>query len=201
MNFIQQDKNTYGKVGALTMAKTIKSKYTNDDVPVKGITNGVIYLEGRQNLKVTGVKIMPRNIFILDPNMQSAIITNLKTVYNVIDYEFWIVVADRPVDINVYLSELELLYNRTADPAKRKIINQDLEKANMFMSNNVVDTEYFLLFKEKNDDVIVKRIRNLINNFANAGLTAYQTTNDDLRMILDNFLNGGVTTEFGTVLS
>lgn len=191
----------YGKVGVLTMATKVKSKYTNDDVPVKAITNGIIYLEGRHNLKVTGVKIMPRNIFILDPSMQNAIITNLKTVYNVIDYEFWIVVADRPVDINVYLSELELLYNKTTDPMKRKIINQDLSKANMFMSNSVVDTEYFLLFKEKNDDVINKRIRNLINNFANAGLTAFQTTNDDLRMILDNFLNGGVTTEFGTVLS
>ncbi len=178
-----------------------KSKYTNDDIPVKSIMNGVIHLEGKDRLKVTGVKIMPRNIFILDPSMQNAIITNLKTVYNVIDYEFWIIVADRPVDINVYLSELELLYNRTNDPAKRKIINQDLNKANMFMNNNVVDTEYFLLFKEKNDDVIQKRIRNLINNFANAGLTAFQTTNDDLRMILDNFLNGGTTTEFGTVLA
>ena len=70
------------------MAKTQKSKYTNDDIPVKSITNGVIYLEGKDRLKVTGVKIMPRNIFILDPSMQSAIITNLKTVYNVIDYEF-----------------------------------------------------------------------------------------------------------------
>ena len=183
------------------MAKKTVSKFTNDDIPIKSITNGVIYLEGKDNLKVTGVKIMPRNIFILDSNMQDAIIANLKTVYNVIDYEFWIVVADRPVDINVYLSELELLYNRTTDPARRKIINQDLSKANMFMNNNVVDTEYFLLFKEKNDDTINKRIRNLINNFANAGLTAFQTTNDDLRMILDNFLNGGVTTEFGTVLS
>lgn len=191
----------YGKVGALEMAKKVKSKYTNDDIPVKSITNGVIYLEGRGNLKVTGVKIMPRNIFILDSAMQNAIITNLKTVYNVIDYEFWIVVADRPVDINVYLSELELLYNRTSDPARRKLINEDLNKANMFMTNNVVDTEYFLLFKERDDDLIQKRIRNLINNFANAGLTAFQTTNDDLRMILDNFLNGGQTTEFGTVLS
>ena len=42
---------------------------------------------------------------------------------------------------------------------------------------------------------------NLINNFASAGLTAFQTNNDDLRMILDNFLNGGQTTTFGTVLS
>ena len=181
------------------MAKKTKSKYTEADVPVKGIVNGVIVLDDNQ--KVTGVKIMPRNIFILDPEMQNAIITNLKTVYNVIDYEFWIVVADRPVDINVYLSQLQLLYNQTTDPARRKIINEDLNKANMFVANSVVDTEYYLLFKEKNDEVINKRIRNLINNFANAGLTAFQTTNDDLRTILDNFLNGGQTTDFGAVLS
>lgn len=179
--------------------KPIKSKYTNDDIPVKGITNGVITLDNGE--KVTGVKIMPRNIFILDSSMQNAIITNLKTVYNIIDYEFWIIVADRPVDINVYLAQLQLQYNNTNDPVKRKIINEDINKANMFMSNNVVDTEYYLLFKERDNEVINKRIRNLISNFANAGLTAFQTTNDDLRTILDNFLNGGQTTEFGAVLS
>ena len=179
------------------MAKETKSKYT--DVPVKDISNGVIILDNNQ--KVTGVKIMPRNIFILDQAMQDAIITNLKNVYNAIDYEFWIVVADRPVDINVYLSQLQLLYNQISDPKKRKLILEDINKANMFTSNSVVDTEYFLLFKEKNNDIIQKRIRNLINNFASAGLTVFQTNNDDLRMILDNFLNGGQTTTFGTVLA
>ena len=78
---------------------------------------------------------------------------------------------------------------------------EDINKANMFMNNNVVDTEYFLLFKDKNNDILQKRIRNLINTFASAGLTAFQTNNDDLRMILDNFLNGGQTTTFGTVLA
>ena len=180
------------------MAKQTKSKYT--DIPVKSITNGTIILDN--NLRVTGVKIMPRNIFILDPDMQNAVITNLKTLYNVIDYEFWLIVADRPVDINVYLSQLQLLYNQpNMDNARRKLIMEDINKANMFMNNNVVDTEYFLLFKEKDQEVIQKRIRTLINNFANAGLTAFQTTNDDLRMILDNFLNGGQTTTFGTVLA
>ena len=195
--FIQQDKDIYGRVGVLIMAKEIKSKYT--DVPVKNISNGVIVLDNNQ--KVTGVKIMPRNIFILDQSMQDAIIMNLKNVYNAIDYEFWIVVADRPVDINVYLSQLQLLYNQTGDTKKRKLILEDLNKANMFMNNNVVDTEYFLLFKEKDNDLIQRRIRTLINNFASAGLTAFQTNNDDLRMILDNFLNGGQTTTFGTVLA
>jgi len=181
------------------MAKRkIKSKYTNDDVPVKSITNGMILLDN--GLKVTGVKIMPRNIFILDQDMQDSIIVNLKNVYNLIDYEFWIIAADRPVDISIYLSQLQLLYNSVNSQVKRKLILEDINKGNMFMNNNVVDTEYFLLFKEKDNDLIQKRIRVLINAFASAGLTSYQTTNDDLRMILDNFLNGGQTTDFGTVI-
>ena len=180
------------------VTKTNKSKYTVDDIPIKSITNGTIILNN--NLKVTGVKIMPRNIFILDWDSQSAIIANLKNVYNTIDYEFWIIAADRPVDINLYLSQLQLQYNNIQDNAKRKIIVEDINKANLFMNNNVVDTEYFLLFKEKDNDLIQKRIRNLINAFAAAGLATHQVTNDDLRMILDNFLNGGKTTTFGTVM-
>lgn len=182
----------------LMAKKAKKSNFTNDDIPVKDIKNGMIILDN--GLKVTGVKIMPRNIFILDQGTQDSIISNLRTVYNTIDYEFWTIVADRPVDINVYLSQLELLYNNINSPVKRKLIMEDINKGNMFMSNNVVDTEYFLLFREKTDDNIQKRIRTLINTLAGAGLSAYQTTNDDLRMILDNFLNGGQTTTFGTVL-
>ena len=196
-NFLPQDRDMYGEVGVLIMAKKIKGKYT--DVPVKDISNGVIVLDNNQ--KVTGIKIVPRNLFILDQSMQDAIIMNLKNVYNAIDYEFWIIVADRPVDINVYLSQLQLLYNQVMDSKKRKLILEDINKANMFMNNNVVDTEYFLLFKHKDSEVLQKRIRNLINNFASAGLTAFQTNNDDLRMILDNFLNGGQTTTFGTVFA
>lgn len=179
------------------MAKN-KNRYTNDDIPVKEIKNGNIILDSGE--KVTGVKIMPRNIFMLEQQTQDAVIANLRTVYNTIDYEFWLIAADRPVDINAYLSQLELLYNNVSSPAKRKLILDDINKGNLFMNNNVVDTEYYLLFKDKSDDVIQKRIRNLINTLAGAGLVAYQTSNNDLRMILDNFLNGGVTTTFGTVL-
>ena len=57
------------------------------------------------------------------------------------------------------------------------------------------------LFKEKNLDMIQKRLRTLISGLANCGLDSAQTSNDDLRTILDNFLNGGMKTEFGTVVS
>lgn len=181
------------------MSKKVRSKYTEQFVPVKSITNGMIILDN--NEKVSGVKIMPRNIFIADQDTQNAIINNLKNVYNLIDYEFWIIAADRPVDINVYLSQLQLLFNSISDPVKRKLIMEDINKANLFMNNNIVDTEYFLLFKDRNNDVIAKRIRQLINSFASAGLNSHQVSNDDLRIILDNFLNGGQTTTFGTVVA
>ncbi|MDD3340784.1 MAG: hypothetical protein PHN72_01085 [Bacilli bacterium] len=181
------------------MKKPSKSKYTEDNfVPIKNITNGMIILENGE--KVCGIKIQPRNIFILEQDMQEMIVSNLKNVYNMIDYEFWIMAADRPVDLNVYLSQLQLLYNQVQNQSKRKLIMEDINKANDFMNNNIVDTEYFLLFKEKDINMVQKKVRTLITNFANAGLSAYQVTNDDLRMILDNFLNGGQTSSFGAVI-
>ena len=54
--------------------------------------------------------------------------------------------------------------------------------------------------KEKNIDMIQKKLRMLISGLAQAGLIARQANNDDLRIILDNFLNAGRTTTFGTVM-
>ncbi len=180
------------------MAKTNRSKYTEDWVPVQSIINGMILLQNGQ--RVTGVKIVPRNIFILDQDAQTNVLIQLKNFYNMLDFEFWVVVADRPVDISVYLSQLQLLYNSTQSPVIRKMINEDIQKGNTFMNNSIVDTEYYILFKEKNMELIQKRIRLLINGLAGCGLNSSQTSNDDLRIVLDNFLNGGRTTEFGTVV-
>ena len=182
------------------MAKTTKSssRYTEDWVPVRGINGGAIILNNQE--KVTGVKIAPRNIFILDYESQQSVLINLRNMYNQLDFEFWLVVADRPVDISVYMSQLHLLYNQEQSPAIRKLIAEDINKGNSFINNNVVDTEYYILFKEKDPEKIQKKIRTLVNSLATAGLSAQQTSNEDLRIILDNFLNGGKTTQFGTVV-
>ena len=110
------------------------------------------------------------------------------------------IAADRPVDISVYLSQLQIMLQNVSSPAQAKIIAQDIDKANMFVNNQVVDTEYYILFKEKNQDEIARKLRLIINGLGGAGLNSSQTTNEDLRTILDNFLNGGVRTEFGTVV-
>lgn len=174
------------------------SNYTENWLPVRGIQNGMIITYN--NMKVTGVKIEPRNIFILDPMSQDNVLISLKNFYNMIDFEFWLVVADRPVDISVYMSQLQLLYNETTSPAIRKLIMQDINKGNTFINNNIVDTEYYFMFKEKDPDMLQKKVRMMINGLASCGLNASQTSNDDLRVVLDNFLNGGTTTKFGTVM-
>lgn len=184
-----------GKVGVIKMSTN--SIYTENWIPVKGINNNMIILDNKQ--MVTGVKIQPRNIFILEENYRNTIIESFKTFYNLIDYEFWLIIADRPVDINLYISQLQLQLNNTQSPVYRKLIMDDIEKAELFMNNGIVDTEYYILFKEKSTDAIQKKIRNLISNLANCGLIASQTSNEDLRMIIDNFLNGGIKYESGIV--
>ena len=153
----------------------------------------------RDNYKVAGVKIAPKNIFILDQISQDNTLIGLKNFYNMIDFEFWLVVADRPVDISVYMSQLQLLFNETHSQAIRKLILQDIEKGQTFINNNIVDTEYYFLFKAKDPELVQKRVRMMINGLATCGLNASQASNKDLRIILDNFLNGGNTTEFGMV--
>ena len=89
--------------------KIVGNNFTENWLPVKAIQNGMIITY--DNLKVSGVKISPRNIFILDPMAQDNVLISLKNFYNMIDFEFWLVVADRPVDISVYMSKFQLLYN------------------------------------------------------------------------------------------
>ena len=94
------------------------------------------------------------------------------------------------------------MYNNAESNAIKKLIMQDINKANLFMSSeyNVVDTEYYILFKEKRLEIVQKKLHNLISGLANAGLQSVQTSNNDLRVVLDNFLNGGETTNFGAVM-
>ena len=188
------------KNSQLTTNTKSSSKYTEDWIPIKAISNGTILLDNK--LKVTGVKIRPRNIFILDQQSQDSALIALKNFYNTIDFEFWLIVSDRVVDISLYQSQLQLLYNNVSKPKLRKLIMQDINKANLFMSRdyNVVDTEYTFLFKEKKMELVQKKLHTLISGLSNAGLNSTQTSNADLRMLLDNYLNDGISTNFRAVM-
>lgn len=178
---------------------TKDSSLAENWIQVKDINNGMIFLD--DGYIVSGVKISPRNIFIMTEGEQNRMINSLKDFYNLIDYEFWLIIADRPVDINLYVSQLELQMTNEMSPARRKLLADDIEKAEMFSLNNVVDTEYYFMVKDKSSDELTKKVRGLINNMAGTGLIATQTSNEDLRSVLDNFLNGGVKYNSGSVIT
>ena len=179
--------------------KPANSAFTENWVRIKSIKNGIITLPNKD--MVTGVKIEPRNIFILDGIQQDSIINALRNCYNTFNFEFWLIAADRPVDISVYTSQLELMLNEPLSQVRRKMIMQDLDKADMFINNQVVDTEYYLLFKESRMEVLQDKLRTMVNGLASCSLLATPVSDDDLRVILDNFLNGGVRHDFGTVVT
>ena len=186
-----------GEDGVLKMSsKTKNSGTTESFVPVKAIINNMIELDTGE--KVAGVKVAPKNIFIMEENDQFLVIDRLKDFYNTLDFEFWLVIADRHVDISVYIAQLQMAYNNAKDPIIRKLINEDLKKANDF-TDEVSDVEFYFFFKERNMEIIQKKLRLMIHGLASAGLASSQATNDDLRSILDNFLNGGEKYTFGTV--
>ena len=167
------------------------SSSTENWITVKEINNSIIVLDNKK--LVSGIKILPRNIFIMDELSQNRVIDELRKFYNQIDFEFWLIVADRPTNIDLYISQLEIQLNNVSKPAVRKLIVDDIAKADSFVQNDVVDTEYFILFKADTADEVTKNIRSLISNLAQSGLIGSQVSNEDLRMLLDNFLNGGKT--------
>ena len=122
--------NVSNGIKKMPQAAKNNPKYTENWLNLKAINNGIMY--NNRGEMVTGVKIQPKNIFILDSSAMDNTLIGLMNFYNTIDYEFWLVVADRPVDIAMYQAELQLLYQQTTDQRIRKLIAQDMDKGDFF---------------------------------------------------------------------
>ena len=55
-------------------------------MPIRSIANNMIELDNGE--KIAGVKVSPRNIFILEENEEFSIIDGLKDFYNTLDFEY-----------------------------------------------------------------------------------------------------------------
>ena len=184
------------------------AKSAEDWLPIVDIKGSYIEVKGgalEGNQYVTGVRVEPKNIFISDEIVQRQAINGLTNFYNTIDYEFWLMCCDRPVDINLYKSQLEIMYADATSQEQRKLITEDLRKVDQFIGPeiNAVDTEFYLLFKApvKQTELIQKRVSNMISGLASAGLNCRQITEEDIRVLLDSIFNDSERVEYGTVMT
>jgi hypothetical protein len=186
-----------------------QAKSCEDWLPIIDIKGSYIEVKGANALEgnqyVTGVRVEPKNIFIQDELVQSQTIRGLTNFYNTLDFEFWLMCCDRPVDINLYKSQLEIMYADATSQQQRKLIAEDLRKVDKFIGPeiNAVDTEFYILFKTsvKQTELIQKRVSNMISGLASAGLNCRQITEEDIRVLLDSMFNDSERVEFGTVMS
>ena len=85
-------------------------------------------------------------------------------------------------------------------------IKSDFERKDLIFKKGkklIIDNTEFVIKNYKvykDTDLLQKRVRQMINGLATCGLNASLISNSDLRLVLENFLNGGTSTEFGTVM-
>ena len=158
---------------------------------VRQITSGVVVLNTGE--LVSGVKIIPRNIFIMQQDDTNAIIYGLSKFYDSIDFDYWLIIGDKPVDLNNYFNSVQNIYNTSSSEHIRAIARDDIVKANKYVSGDygVSDTEYFLLFKDKTIQSVQERISKIISGIRECDLDATQVSNDELRLVMDTFLSNG----------
>ena len=84
-------------------SKTNGVNFTENWLPVRQIMNGMIQLD--DGTYVTGVKVMPKNIFIMDQGSQNNTIYQLRDFYNSIDYDFcYLLLIDLWILMCIYLN-------------------------------------------------------------------------------------------------
>ena len=122
-----------------------RSKYTNDNfVPIKSITNGMIILDN--NERVTGIKIVPRNIFILDYGTQNAIIDNLEQdeqnqITMIMSEDYEITDIEKAIDDVVQAYEREKLNTRKfeiLDLLDKNLENDQKKELEKELSNIII---------------------------------------------------------------
>ena len=71
----------------------------------------------------------------------------------------------------------------------------------LIKNNDLTKNNLEILIKSGSLDVFNYNRKTLITNLASTGLNSRQTSDDDLKFLLQNFLNGGAKNEYGTVMS
>ena len=96
---------------------------------------------------------------------------------------------------------LEVLLTKPGTSTSPILIVVSSNKSGFVKDDALLTTEYFFLFRDKKLDVVQKRVQTMIANLASCGLNSRQASDDDLKFLLQNFLNGGTKNEYGTVMS
>lgn len=151
-------------------AKRLKKKVftTLDWLDVLDIADDQILL--KDGTMVRGIKIKPRNIFIDNYSVQRNIINNLRLAFNKIPFKLYFGFVFTPVDMDEHMAELLVQMEHEENPVLKKMIRNDIEKANWFMDTHK-ELGFYIMVKGKDIRQIEKEMDFLIDVMTYAGFT------------------------------
>ena len=128
----------------------------------------MILKHGNQRTFVQGIKVHPINIFIEDEYEQMLRVARLRNVYNKLKFKLYHSFVFNPINLDSELAYLSQRLDGEDNPAMRELIQDDIEKAIMFI-RDYNELEFFITVQGKTEKEIANKMDELTYEFERAG--------------------------------
>lgn len=129
---------------------------------------GILLGKNGENVLVKGIKIEPKNIFILDVDKQKEFINGFRLALNKIKFQFFISIVKMNNNFNVEESIIINQLKQEKNKRKQKMFEDDLDKLQSF-KNDYKQIEFHIYVRDANLKVLEKKITEIYLEFKNAG--------------------------------
>ena len=173
-----------------------RSKRTLDWIDVTDIQDDCIVLgKSHKPIKIKGIKLTPRNIFIDDPADQNNMVEKLTACLNHCPDHLYFGFVLNPVDLHLHIDELANEARGENEERFKMMINDDIEKSYGFQQSQK-ELEFFVMIRDTNDEHMAKRMTDLYGNFQSAGFEPKQLNKRDYFNYLSYLFEIPLVTDF-----
>lgn len=161
-----------------------------DFVPFNEVWNNYVFLDN--NKIIGGIKISSINLSLLFDEEQQIKVSQLKKVFNSIDYKIKIFCIDKPINLDENLNILGSKMKQTDNKYKLKLLEEDYNFINSLNNQKyVVNREFYLIIEEdrENEQLLKQKINDLIQEFSSMGLHSEKVVSEEWRELLYVILN------------
>lgn len=138
----------------------------------------VILKRGGKTYYVRGIKLTPINIFLENEYDQRLRIARLRAVYNKINFKLYHSFVFNPTNLDDQIAYLSNLLVGEDNVAQQELIQNDIEKALMFI-RDYYELEFFISVQSESEKEIEKRYNELEYQFSRAGFQVAQLNSID----------------------
>jgi len=154
---------------------------TLDWCDIEEVKEDRIILKGRGSKTlyyVTGIKLMPHNIFLDDEMTKEVKLNTLRIALNKLPFEiFWAFVTS-PVNIDDYKARLYDLRYENPSSRIQNLISDDYAKAEQFEDRNN-ELEFMMFVRSSDEKILEKNLQALYREMNNAGLLSFYLNKRD----------------------